>query len=57
MRLERQLMEQVTDSVQFRWLIGLSMDAPAWDVTVFTKNCERLLADDVAVAILPGHSC
>ena len=50
-------MEQVTDSVQFRWLIGLSMDAPAWDVTVFTKNCERLLADDVAVAILPGHSC
>ncbi len=36
----------------FRWFIGLSMDAPVWDVTVFTKNRERLLAGDVAVSFL-----
>src|SRR5438067_1850246 len=28
------------------------MDAPVWDVTVFTKNRERLLAGDIAVAFL-----
>jgi hypothetical protein len=28
------------------------MDAPVWDVTVFTKNRERLLAGDVAVSFL-----
>jgi hypothetical protein len=28
------------------------MDAPVWDVTVFTKNRQRLLAGDVAVSLL-----
>ena len=51
-RSERQLMEQVTYNMLFRWFIGLSMDAPVWDVTVFTKNRERLLAGDVAVEFL-----
>ncbi len=51
-RSERQLMEQVTYTMLFRWFIGLSMDAPVWDVTVFTKNRERLLAGDIAVAFL-----
>ncbi len=51
-RSERQLMEQVTYNMLFRWFIGLSMDAPVWDVTVFTKNRERLLAGDVAVLFL-----
>jgi len=32
----------------FRWFVGLSMDAPVWDVTVFTKNRDRLLRGDVA---------
>jgi hypothetical protein len=32
----------------FRWFIGLSMDAPVWDVTVFTKNRDRLLRGEVA---------
>lgn len=26
----------------FRWFVGLIMDDPVWDVTVFTKNPERL---------------
>jgi transposase len=51
-RSERQLMEQVSYNMLFRWFIGLSMDAPVWDVTVFTKNRERLLAGDIAVAFL-----
>lgn len=47
-RSERQLMEQLTYKLLFRWLVGLSMDAPVWDVTVFTKNRERLLEGDIA---------
>jgi len=31
-------------------LVGLSMDDPVWDVTVFTKNRERLLRGDIAEA-------
>ena len=50
-------MEQVTYNMLFRWFVGLSMDAPVWDVTVwdvtvFTKNRDRLLAGDVAVSFL-----
>jgi transposase len=51
-RSERQLMEQLTYNMMFRWFVGLSMDAPVWDVTVFTKNRERLLAGDVAGSFL-----
>jgi IS5 family transposase len=32
----------------FRWFVGLSMDAPVWDATTFTKNRDRLLDGDVA---------
>jgi transposase len=34
----------------FRWFVGLNMDALVWDVTVFTKNRERLLDGDIAEA-------
>ncbi len=51
-RSERQLMEQITYNMMFRWFVGLSMDAPVWDVTVFTKNRDRLLAGDIARAFL-----
>src|ERR1700694_276142 len=51
-RSERQLMEQLTYNMMFRWFVGLSMDAPVWDVTVFTKNRERLLRGDVACGFL-----
>jgi len=47
-RSERMLMEQLDYNLLFRWFVGLSMDAPVWDVTVFTKNRERLLAGEVA---------
>jgi len=49
-RSERQLMEQLDYNLLFRWFVGLALDAPVWDVTVFTKNRERLLAGDIAQA-------
>jgi transposase len=51
-RSERQLMEQLDYNLLFRWFVGLSMDAPVWDVTVFTKNRERLLAGEIAQKFL-----
>ena len=51
-RSERQLMEQLTYNMMFRWFVGLSMDAPVWDVTVFTKNRDRLLEGDIAHGFL-----
>jgi transposase len=50
-RSERQLMEQLDYNILFRWFVGLSLDEPVWDVTVFTKNRERLLAGEVAQAL------
>ena len=47
-RSERQLMEQISYNMLFRWFVGLAMDAPVWDVTVFTKNRDRLLEGDIA---------
>jgi transposase len=51
-RSERQLMQQITYNMLFRWFIGLAMDAPVWDVTVFTKNRDRLLEGDIARGFL-----
>jgi transposase len=47
-RSERQLMEQLTYNVLFRWFVGLSIEAPVWDATVFIKNRDRLLEGDIA---------
>lgn len=47
-RSERLLMEEIDYSVLFRWFVGMNMDEPVWDVTVFTKNRDRLLEHDVA---------
>jgi transposase len=51
-RSERQLMQQITYNMLFRWFVGLAMDVPVWDVTVFTKNRDRLLEGDIACAFL-----
>ena len=51
-RSERQLMEQLDYNLLFRWFVGLSMDAPVWDASTFSKNRERLLAGDVAQRLL-----
>jgi hypothetical protein len=49
-RSERMLMEQLDYNLLFRWFVGLNLDDPIWDATVFSKNRERLLAGDVARA-------
>jgi transposase len=47
-RSERRLMEQLQYDLLFRWFVGLSMDEPVWDETVFTKNRDRLLDGKIA---------
>jgi len=47
-RSERLLMEQLDYNFLFRWFVGLNIDDPVWDVTVFTENRERLLVGEVA---------
>jgi IS5 family transposase len=51
-RSERQLMEQLNYNLLFRWFVGLEMDDEVWDVTVFTKNRERLIAGKVSQQLL-----
>jgi transposase len=51
-RSERQLMEQLGYNLLFRWFVGLSMDAPVWDASSFSKNRDRLLDGDVAQRFL-----
>ena len=43
-------MEQLEYNLLFRWFVGLGMDDPVWDPTVFTKNRDRLLEGEVAEA-------
>jgi transposase len=47
-RSERLLMEQLDYNLLFRWFVGLAMDDPIWNPTVFTKNRDRLLNQDIA---------
>jgi transposase len=47
-RSERQLMLQLDYNLLFHWLVGLSIDDPVWDATVFCKNRDRLLDGDIA---------
>ena len=49
-RSERMLMEQLEYNLLFRWFVGLEMDDRVWDVTVFTKNRDRLLRGEIAEA-------
>src|SRR5215471_14324019 len=47
-RSEHLLMEQLDYNILFRWFVGLSMDEPIWAPTVFSKNRDRLLNQDLA---------
>src|SRR6516225_7644295 len=47
-RSERLLMEQLDYNLLFRWFVGLEMDDQIWDTTVYTKNRDRLLNQEVA---------
>ena len=45
-------MEEIDYNLLFRWFVGLNMDEAVWDVTVFTKNRERLLEGERAKEFL-----
>jgi transposase len=51
-RSERLLMEELNYNLLYRWFVGLEMDDPVWDVTVFTRNRERLIAGAVSEQLL-----
>ena len=50
LRSERLLMEELDYNMLFRWFVGLNLDDPVWDATVYAKNRERLLKHEVAEA-------
>src|SRR5207302_2022955 len=47
-RSERLLMERLEYDLLFRWFVGIGVDDPAWDHSVFSKNRDRLLEGDIA---------
>ena len=47
-RSERQLVEQINYNLLFRWFVGLSIEDSVWNHSVFSKNRDRLLQQDVA---------
>ena len=51
-RSERQLMERLDFDLLFRWFVGLGIDDPVWDHSVFTKNRDRLLTTEIAEEFL-----
>ena len=53
-RSERQLMDQLDFNLLFRWFVGLGIDDPVWDATVFCHNRDRLLEADVSAQVLRG---
>jgi transposase len=51
-RSERQLMERMNFDLLFRWFVGLGIDDPVWDHSVFSKNRDRLLNTEIARSFL-----
>src|SRR3974377_1334721 len=51
-RSERLLIEEIDDSMLFRWFVGLNLGEEIWDTTVFTKNRARVLEAEVAKQFL-----
>jgi hypothetical protein len=47
-RSERLLVEAIEFNLAYRWFIGLPMNTPVWDATVFTKNRDRLIKSEIA---------
>ncbi|MGL4370212.1 MAG: IS5 family transposase, partial [Spirochaetota bacterium] len=46
-RSERLLLEQIDFNLLYRWFVGLKADERIWDETVFSKNRDRLLNEDI----------
>lgn len=53
-RSERQFCERLDYDLMFRFFLGMNLDEPTFDPTVYTKNRDRLLAADVAKLFFEG---
>ncbi|RPJ01414.1 MAG: IS5 family transposase [Deltaproteobacteria bacterium] len=51
-RSERMLIEQLDYNLLFRWFVGLSVEAPVWDRSVFSKNRDRLIESEIGISLL-----
>lgn len=51
-RSERMLVEQLDYNLLFRWFVGMAIDDPVWNASTFSKNRDRLIDSDIAVAFL-----
>lgn len=49
-RSERMLIEQLQYNMLFRWFVGMSGTEPIWNPTTYSKNRDRFLEGEVAVA-------
>jgi hypothetical protein len=47
-------MERLEFDLLFRWFVGIGVDDPAWDHSVFSKNRDRLLEGEIAAKFLAG---
>ena len=51
-RSERQFCERLRYDLLFKWFLGLTITEAVFDATSFTKNRERLLGQEIAMAVL-----
>lgn len=49
-RSERMLIEQLQYNMLFRWFVGMNGQEPVWNPTTYSKNRERFMTGDVALA-------
>jgi transposase len=47
-RSNRQLVEQLSYNILFRWFLGVSLEDRIWDHSTFSQNQERLIGTDIA---------
>ena len=48
-------MERLEFDLLFRWFVGLGLDDPVWDASVFSKNRERLFSTEIAQGFPSPH--
>jgi len=50
-RSERQLVEQISYNLLFRWFVGLAIEDTVWNHSVFSKNRDRLMEFDAVTEL------
>jgi transposase len=50
-RSERQLVEQLSYNLLFRWCVGLAIEDTVWNHSVFSKNRDRLIEHDAVTEL------